>query len=255
MALLKKKDKANADKMHMENQGEGLGSKIVLAFVTLLIIVVWLAIIGLMIKLDVGGFGSTVLRPIIKDIPYLNLILPEEEPELEDKYQFETIEDAITRIKELEGMLDAAYAKGDLDETTIAELKEQLAVLAVYKQDQDEFEKIKEKWYQEVIFGTENVDYKWYKTYFESIDPENAEVLYKQVVEQYVYDQKIKDYVASYSSMPAKSAAAIFDTMTNDLQLVADILLNMDVQSRADILAKMEPANAAKLTAIMEPKQ
>ena len=239
----------------MENQGESIGSKIVLAIVTLLIIVVWLAIIGLMVKLDVGGFGSTVLRPIIKDVPYLNLILPEEEPELEEQYQFETIEDAITRIKELEGMLDAAYAKGDLDETTIAELKEQLALLSVYKEEQDKFEKIKEKWYEEVIFGTENVDYEWYKTYFESIDPENAEVLYKQVVEQYVYDKSIEEYVASYSSMQPKAAAAIFDTMTNDLQLVADILMNMDVQSRADILAKMEPENAAKLTAIMEPKK
>ena len=99
---LNKKGKANADKMDKEKQKEGMGSKIVLAFVTLLIIIVWLAIIGLMIKLDVGGFGSTVLRPIIKDVPYLNLILPEEETELEDQYQFETIEDAITRIKELE---------------------------------------------------------------------------------------------------------------------------------------------------------
>lgn len=255
MALFNKKSKAGTDNVDMENQGESIGSKIVLAIVTLLIIVVWLAIIGLMVKLDVGGFGSTVLRPIIKDVPYLNLILPEEEPELEEQYQFETIEDAITRIKELEGMLDAAYAKGDLDETTIAELKEQLALLSVYKEEQDKFEKIKEKWYEEVIFGTENVDYEWYKTYFESIDPENAEVLYKQVVEQYVYDKSIEEYVASYSSMQPKAAAAIFDTMTNDLQLVADILMNMDVQSRADILAKMEPENAAKLTAIMEPKK
>ena len=51
----------------------------------------------------------------------------------------------------------------------------------------------------------------------------------------------------------AKEAAAIFDTMTDDLQLVADILLNMSTQARADILGKMDPEIAAKLTAIMEP--
>ena len=86
-----------------------------------------------------------------------------------------------------------------------------------------------------------------------SIDPENAEVLYKQVVEQSIYNSKVKDYAKTYSSMKAKEAAAIFDTMTGDLKLVADILLNMSAKSRADILGKMDPEIAAKVTAIMEP--
>ena len=63
----------------------------------------------------------------------------------------------------------------------------------------------------------------------------------------------VEDYAKTYSSMKAKQAAAIFDTMTDDLQLVADILLNMSTQARADILGKMDPEIAAKLTAIMEP--
>ena len=33
------------------------------------------------------------------------------------------------------------------------------------------------------------------------------------------------DYVKTYSSMKPKEAAAIFDTMTDNLQLVADIFL------------------------------
>ena len=45
--------------------------------ITLLIILIWLIIMGLLIKLDVGGFGSDILAPIIKDVPYLNLILPD----------------------------------------------------------------------------------------------------------------------------------------------------------------------------------
>ena len=31
----------------------------------------------MLIKLDVGGFGSGVLAPVIKDVPYLNKILPD----------------------------------------------------------------------------------------------------------------------------------------------------------------------------------
>lgn len=255
MASSKKKEQTKVDKIENEDAGEGIGSKIVLAFVTLLIILIWLGIIVLLIKFDVGGFGSTVLRPIIKDVPYLNMILPEEEEVEGEAYQFETIEDAVDRIKELEAMLDASYAQNEQDDATILDLQNQVAALTVYKEEQDEFEKTKEKWYEEVIFGTEGVEYEWYKTYYESIDPENAEVLYKVVIEQWAYDEKVKEYVTTYSSMPAKAAAAIFDSeeMKGNLRLAADILLNMDTQSRADILAKMEPENAAKLTEIMEP--
>jgi flagellar motility protein MotE (MotC chaperone) len=73
------------------------------------------------------------------------------------------------------------------------------------------------------------------------------------VVEQTTYNEEMDDYVRTFSSMKAKNAAAIFDTMTDDLQLVADILENMDAQSRADILAAMDTDTAAKLTAILEP--
>jgi flagellar motility protein MotE (MotC chaperone) len=73
------------------------------------------------------------------------------------------------------------------------------------------------------------------------------------VVEQTTYNEEMDDYVRTFSSMKAKNAAAIFDTMTDNLQLVADILDNMDAQSRADILAAMDKDVAAKLTEILEP--
>lgn len=34
--------------------------------VTVLIVIIWLAILALLIKLDVGGFGSGVLSPVLK---------------------------------------------------------------------------------------------------------------------------------------------------------------------------------------------
>ena len=94
-----------------------------------------------------------------------------------------------------------------------------------------------------------------YKEYYESIDPDNAELLYKQVVEQQQTDSKISDYVKGYSQMKPKEAAAIFDTMTDNLNLVAQILENMDAQSRADILGKMNSDTAAKVTEIMNPSE
>ena len=48
------------------------------ALVTIVIVIIWLAILCLLIKLDVGGFGSGVLAPVLKDVPVINKILPED---------------------------------------------------------------------------------------------------------------------------------------------------------------------------------
>ena len=262
MPLFKKKDKLDAVKLDKdgkpiiddEDMEDSVGNKVVMVLVTLLVILIWLAIIVLFIKGDFGGFGSTVLRPLIKDVPYLNWILPEADySEESTEYQYETIDDAIERIKELEALLDTQLTTNSDNSELIAQLQAQIAELQVYKLEQDEFEKNKEKFYEEVVFSDEAPDIETYKTYYESIDPENAEVLYKQVVEQIEYNNRVENYAKTYSSMKPKQAAAIFDTMTDDLQLVADILLNMSTQARADILGKMDPEIAAKLTAIMEP--
>ena len=259
---LKKKDKEKKVKLDKngkpievdEDVEEGMGSKIIMVFVTLLVILIWLGIIVLLIKSDFGGFGSTMLRPIIKDVPYLNWILPETEEVFENtEYQYETIDDAVERIKELEALLDAQITTNTGDTALIEELQAQIAELQVYKLEQDAFEKTKEKFYEDVVFSDEAPDLEEYKTYYESIDPENAEVLYKQVVEQLAYRDKVEDYAKTYSSMKPKEAAAIFNAMESDLQLVADILLNMKATARADILGKMDPEIAAKVTAIMEP--
>ena len=75
------------------------------------------------------------------------------------------------------------------------------------------------------------------------------------LVDKQQTDSKISDYVKGYSQMKPKEAAAIFDTMTDNLNLVAQILENMDAQSRADILGKMNSDTAAKVTEIMNPSE
>ena len=165
------------------------------------------------------------------------------------------MDDAIDRIKELDLQLDEAQNKKKKDKQTIKDLKKQIKDLSTYKEDQAAFEKEKEKFYEEVVFSDEAPDINEYKTYYESIDPENAEVLYKQVVEQITYDDEVQDYAKTYSQMKPKEAAAIFDTMTDNLGLVSDILMCMGAQARADILGKMNAETAAKLTEIMEPSK
>ena len=136
---------------------------------------------------------------------------------------------------------------------TIDDLNSQVADLSTYKEDQAAFEEEKQKYYEEVVFSDKAPDIKEYKAYYESIDSENAEVLYKQVVQQLQDDQKVTDYANTYASMKPKEAAAIFDSMTDNFDLVAKILGAMDSDSRANILGAMNSDNAAKITKIMNP--
>lgn len=256
----KLKKEKNGEGSELEEQKEGLGSKLLLVFVTLLVIAIWLAIIALLIKTDVGGFGSTVLKPVLKDVPYLNQILPEGEDdlavvdsEIDTQYMYDSLDDAVAHIKELEKELDSANEKIAKDKENITDLKEQVQDLSKYKEEQAAFEEEKEKFYEDVVFSDNAPDINEYKTYYESIEPENAAVLYKQVVEQQAASEEIEEYVKAYSSMKAKNAAAIFDTMTDNLSLVAEILENMEAASRGDILAEMTPSVAAQVTEIMDP--
>ncbi len=256
---LEKKKRKQKNPEDLDGDEETVGGKVLGFLVSIFIILIWLAIFAMLIKLDVGGFGSGVLAPVIKDVPYLNKILPDsvtEEISTEDsQYAYTNLDDAINRIKELEIELADAQNSANSDADYIAQLEEKAKELDTYKQNEADFEKEKEKWYEDVVFSEDAPDISNYKEYYESIDAENAEVLYKQVVEQTLTDEQMDDYVKTYSSMKPKEAAAIFDTMTDNLQLVADILSNMDTQSRGDILGKMNSDTAAKVTEIMEPSE
>ena len=257
----KKAEKKAAKNMEtdLENteEEEGSSSKLAVALVTLVIIIVWLAILALLIKWDVGGFGSTVMRPLLKDIPYVNRILPDSEDDLstEEDYPYKNMDEAVAYIKELEQELAQAQQGSSENSAYIADLEAQSQKLKEYEANEAAFEEEKEKFYNEVVFSDQAPDIEQYKEYYESIDPDNAELLYKQVVEQQQTDSKISDYVKGYSQMKPKEAAAIFDTMTDNLNLVEQILENMDAQSRADILGKMNSDTAAKVTEIMNPSE
>jgi flagellar motility protein MotE (MotC chaperone) len=255
----KKRAKENGEDFDDEEAEEKLGSRLVLVFVTLLIVIIWLAIICVLIKSDVGGFGSSVLYPVLKDVPYVNKILPSQDTVAgstqytDSEYAYDSIDSAVAKIKELETELDSAKTQNEKDAETINELQTEIEDLSTYKEQEAAFEEEKEKFYEEVVFSDEAPDISEYKSYYETIEPKNAEILYKQVVEQITADEKMDEYVKTYTSMQAKNAAAIFDTMTDNLSLVADILNNMGTTQRADILSKMDTDTAAKLTKMMNP--
>lgn len=254
--LAKKEAKKNGTADEFEE--ESGGGKAAVVFVTLMIIVIWIAILAVLIHFDVGGFGSTVMQPILKDVPYVNKILPKTEEEEtktkeDSKYPYKTVDEAVAYIKELEKELADAKESNSENDAYVADLEAQAAQWKEYKENEQKFEEEKAKFYKEVVFSDQAPDINEYKKYYESIDPQNAENLYKQVVEQQEKDDDMSDYVKAYSQMKPKQAAAIFDTMTDNLELVAKILSAMKADARGDILGNMKTDTAAKVTKLMEP--
>ena len=254
--LAKKEAKKNGTTDEFEE--ESGGGKAAVVFVTLMIIVIWIAILAVLIHFDVGGFGSTVMQPILKDVPYVNKILPKTEEEEtktkeDSKYPYKTVDEAVAYIKELEKELADAKESNSENDAYVADLEAQAAQWKEYKENEQKFEEEKAKFYKEVVFSDQAPDINEYKKYYESIDPQNAENLYKQVVEQQEKDDDMSDYVKAYSQMKPKQAAAVFDTMTDNLELVAKILSAMKADARGDILGNMKTDTAAKVTKLMEP--
>lgn len=257
-----KKLKKNGDPNAPEEEEDDDSGALSVVLVTIFIILIWLAILALLVKLDVGGFGSGVLTPVLKDVPVINRILPgytgvsengigEEGAETAG---YDNLEDAVARIKELENQLTDAQKNSNMQNQTIQDLQAEVARLKTFEANQVEFEKIKDEFYNEVVFNDNAPSVSEYRKYYEEIDPTNAQILYKEAVKQEAEDEQVKEYAKAYSSMKAKEAAGIFNTMTNNLTLVAKILQNMGTDARGSILGAMDADVAAQVTKIMEPE-
>lgn len=225
--------------------------------VTIGIILVWVAILCVVIKLDVGGFGSKVLTPLLKDVPVVNLILPNSQNSgniSTENGGYTNLNDATEQIKNLELQLQQAQTDNLKLQEDVANLKAENARLQEFEDKQVEFQRIKNEFYEEVVYAENGPGAEAYQKYYESMDPTTAEYLYKQVIAQLQEDKSVQDYASAYSSMKPKKAAAIFEQMTDNLNLAARILKTMSAENRGDILAEMDPAIAAKLTKIMDPE-
>ena len=243
-----------------EAELEEEGSNIPIVLTTIAIVGIWLLILCVLIKLDVGGFGSSVLTPLLKDVPVVNNILPSENPlipegeEVEEEYAgYSNLKEAIEQIKILELQLEQANLKSTTLSEENGKLKEEITRLKTFESSQVEFERIKTEFFEEVIYAQKGPGVEEYKKYYESIDPATAEFLYRQVVAEAEESQEVKDYALAYSEMKPKQAAAIFEKMTNNLDLAARILGEMGAEERGKILGVMDAEIAAKLTKIMEP--
>lgn len=246
-----KKGKKNKKKGEKNEEKEGIVSRILTIMIVLFIVAIWLAIFAFLIKYDVGGFGSTVLRPILKDIPGINEILPDipdEQAAEENNYPYKNLPEAMERIKELEAQIASVNGSRKGDANYLAQLEAEVARLKTFEENQLQFQAEKDKFDKEVVFNDKAPDIEEYKKYYESISPDNAAEIYRQVVEQQEIERKLIEQAEMYKSMKPEEAARILNGMGGDLDLVSNILLHMKTKEAGAILAKMDSNMAAKVT-------
>lgn len=254
--MAKNKDIYDEDLDIEDKKEEKGGNKFKTILMGIIFLIIWLGIFCVLIKLDVGGFGSKVMAPIFKDVPVINKILPSTDDTDSSSYPYKSLADAITYIKELEKNVQDANDQISADNEKIAELNSEVERLKNFEQEKEQFEKIKKQFYDEVVFGDDAIPYDNYKKYYEEINPDYAETLYKQVLEKYMYDENYKELANAYSTMKPKKAAAALYEMTGDLDKVVTILQNMNTENRAAILDALSDIDAVfcgKITVMLAP--
>ncbi len=223
-------------------------------FIVILIIVIWIAIFALLINLDVGGLGTS-LRPMLKDIPLVNKILPavsDDELAWENDLAYKDIIEANQRIKELEILVDKLTIEGEDKDEEIAALTAQVNRLRELEQKMADFEDRVYEFDKKIVFGENAPSIEEYIEWYETISPENAERIYEMAIQKEAYNALIKEKADYYEKMKPSAAAEVFENMTADLEYVCKLLYCMKIQSVSDILSSMDPLYAAKVTRKMK---
>ena len=239
-----------------KNDEEKAGGKLLSAVLIFMIIVVWLAAMVILIKLDVGHFGSRIVRPVLKDVPVINMILPaasDDEAANETSLPYKNLAEALAQIDALNATVAADQEKIQNMTEQIQEKDNEIVRLKGFEDDQERFVQLKNEFYNEVVYGNSAPDADTYIKWYESIDPDAAEEIYRQVVAQQQASSEIKDLATTYAEMEPASAAKILETMKGDLDTVTKIMQEMASSDRAEIMAEMDPDFAANITKKLMP--
>ena len=210
----------------------------------------------ILIKLDVGHFGSRILRPVLKDVPVINMILPaasDDEAANETSLPYKNLAEALAQIDALNATVAADQEKIQNMTEQIQEKDNEIVRLKGFEDDQERFVQLKNEFYNEVVYGNSAPDADTYIKWYESIDPDAAEEIYRQVVAQQEASSEIKDLATTYAEMEPASAAKILETMKGDLDTVTKIMQEMASSDRAEIMAEMDPDFAANITKKLMP--
>jgi len=243
---------AKKDKIQdLDKEERSGGGKILTVLIILLIVLIWLAILALLIKFDVGGLGSEVLRPVLKDIPVINRILPdvsEEQEAYENAFPYKNLGEAVEYIKKLEEQVDKYREENSDYASRLAEMQKEIDSLRHYEEEQDEFAKLREKFDYEVVFNEKAPSTDEYLKWYAEMYPNNAAKIYEELLEKKMIEDSIKDQADILAKMDPGEAADILSEWPSDIDQICRLFEHIKPATVSKILAEMDPLFAARIT-------
>lgn len=221
---------------------------------TLLIIILWLAVICVIVKLDIGGFGSSVLQPILKDVPVVNRILPGVPLSGSDSSEsyggYSSLQEAVDYIRELELQISQLQSSASVKDSDLENLRAENARLREFENVQVEFSRIQEEFWEDVVSSDPEEFRKW----FEEMNPETAQAIYRQVVIQSEESTEFQAFAQLFAEMKPRTAAQSLESMmSTDANQAARILGALSTEEQAKIMDQMSADTVARLAKLMNP--
>lgn len=216
-------------------------------FIPLIIILFVIGVLVAVVGFDVLGLRTKYLNGLLRNIPIVKDLVPEDNNNQQNNVSNEellaqidmlnkTIEDNKTEIESLNKKNDAYV--------------QQIAKLQEFEKKQEDFKAQKAEFDNMIALNDPNA----YAKFYEAIDPQNAEALYKEVVGTNQNTKELNNYVATFSDMDEARAAGIFEQMiATDMDLVVLILKNITPETRGAIIGRMAPENGASVAKMMAP--
>lgn len=256
--------KTKAENPKSQNSGKK-GRGVLFTLLTFLTVIIILAavfggVFYFIIHNNVNGLADRY-RSSIQSIPLVKFALPKAADPLDPKNM---TADEIKR-KYVEFRSESALLNKQLTDTNT-----KLSEAQKYKTDYDNLKLETDKQLQEVKDRQAALDQKdlelkdlkraldeltaagnkeAFKAYFESVDPENAKLIYAEVAKELQADANTKKFAQIYAAMDASAASQIFEQLgASQMDMIAQTLQAMSKENSSAILASMTPAFAAKLT-------
>jgi len=217
--------------------------------IILIFLLIWITALALLVKLDVGGLGTT-LRPYLKDVPVVSLMLPsvpEEQIQWEENYPYKNMDEAMSEVDALRKQVAQLEKENSAYAIENAQLKAENNRLKKFEDNVTEFEERVKRFEQYVVFNDKAPDVSVYKEFYESIEPENAERLYQYVVELMKYDEGVVTQAELFANMKPGQAAEALQEMTADIEFITKVLLAMKKDNATEIMNKMDALFVAKV--------
>ena len=214
-----------------------------------LILFIVLAALVSVLAFNLFNLRDLYIYPFLAQIPFIGGFIPPTS-DMPENFGAMSREEMIARINSLEEQLYNAKREVLAVEETVDANRSEINRLKVFEEQQLDFKREKADFDRRIAMS----DPQAFKDYYESIYPENAEVLYPYAEKEASRISEIKKYLNDITQMDETSAANVLQQMIGtDMDLVVSIIQNLESRNAGSILSEMDTLSAASVIKMMAP--